>query len=61
MINTKLFEILCCPKCKGDLKYDKFNQRLVCEFEKLNYPIKGDIPVFLTDVEEKVEIEENEH
>ncbi|MCK4421802.1 Trm112 family protein, partial [candidate division WOR-3 bacterium] len=47
MISKELLDILVCPKCKGDLKYDKENNRLLCNKCKLAYPIKDDIPVML--------------
>ena len=53
MLSQKLLEILCCPKCKGDLVYDEKNQKLICENCQLRYPIKEDIPVMLIDEAEK--------
>ena len=49
MLDKKLLEILCCPKCKGNLVYDDENQKLVCELCRLRYPINDDIPVMLID------------
>ena len=49
MLDKKLLEILCCPKCKGDLVYDEENQKLICKLCYLKYPIKNDIPVMLID------------
>ena len=49
MLDKKLLEILCCPKCKGDLHYDEANQKLICESCRLKYPVKDDIPVMLID------------
>ena len=49
MLDKKLLEILCCPKCKGDLVYDEENQKLICESCLLKYPVKDDIPVMLID------------
>jgi uncharacterized protein YbaR (Trm112 family) len=54
MIDKKLLDILVCPKCKGDLEYDKKNDRLICNECKLAYPIKDDIPVMLIDEAEKL-------
>ena len=53
MIDKELLKILACPRCKGDLKYDEKNDRLICEKCRLAYPIKDGIPVML--------IEEAEH
>jgi len=49
MLDKKLLEILCCPKCKEDLVYDEENQKLICESCRLKYPIRDDIPVMLID------------
>lgn len=53
MIDPKLLEILVCPACKGDLKYEEKDQKLVCEKCRLKYPIKNDIPIMLADQAEK--------
>ena len=53
MLDEKLLEILCCPKCKGDLHYDEANQKLICESCLLKYPVKDDIPVMLIDEAEE--------
>lgn len=54
MLDKKLLDILVCPKCKGDLEYDKKKDRLICHKCKLAYPIKDDIPVMLIDEAEKL-------
>ena len=56
MLDEKLLEILCCPKCKGDLHYDEANQKLNCKFCRLKYPIKDDIPVMLIDEAEEFNV-----
>jgi len=45
--DTKLMEILACPVCKGKLDYNKEQQELICNFDKLAYAIDKDIPVLL--------------
>ena len=45
--DTKLMEILACPVCKGKLDYNKAEQELICQFDKLAYAIDKDIPVLL--------------
>jgi len=47
-------EILACPKCKGDLEYDRENEKLICHKCKLAYLIKDDIPIMLIDEAEKL-------
>ncbi|GAB3629161.1 Trm112 family protein [Pandoraea terrae] len=48
-MDTRLFEILVCPLCKGPLAYDKKAQELICHADKLAYPIRDGIPVMLAD------------
>jgi uncharacterized protein YbaR (Trm112 family) len=53
VMDKKLLDILACPKCKGDLEYDKNRKRLLCHRCKLAYPVKNGIPVMLIDEAEK--------
>jgi hypothetical protein len=53
MLKEELLRILACPKCKGELEYDKENERLLCHQCKLRYPIKNDIPIMLIEDAEK--------
>lgn len=48
-MDKKLLEILVCPLCKGKLAYDKQAQELICNVDRLAYPIKDGIPVMLED------------
>lgn len=41
------FEVLACPLCKGNLRYNKKDRELICNFDKLAFPIKNNIPVML--------------
>ena len=43
----ELFDVLACPSCKADLKYNKAKNGLICTKCKANYPIKEGIPVLL--------------
>ncbi len=47
MLDDKLLEILACPKCKGDLDYDREREVLTCKECRLIYEIKDDIPIML--------------
>jgi hypothetical protein len=47
MLDQELLDILACPKCKGNLEYDKANQKLICHTCRLKYDIKDDIPIML--------------
>ena len=53
MLDSRLLEILACPKCKGDLEYDQNNGKLICQACRLKYDIKDDIPIMLIDQAEK--------
>ncbi|MCX7966095.1 MAG: Trm112 family protein [Syntrophorhabdaceae bacterium] len=54
-IKKELLDILCCPKCKGDIYLNKTEDGLICEKCRLIYPIKEDIPVML--VEEAISLD----
>jgi uncharacterized protein YbaR (Trm112 family) len=58
MIDESLLEIIVCPKCKSNLKYDKGKSVLICENCKVFYPIEDEIPVLLE--EEAKPLNENE-
>ena len=47
MLDKELLDILACPKCKGDLEYDRENDKLICHACRLKYSIKDDIPIML--------------
>lgn len=40
-----MLDILVCPLCKGELTYDKNAQELICDKDKLAYPIRDGIPL----------------
>lgn len=46
-MDKKVLDILVCPKCKGELKYDKKAKELICEKDQLAFPVKDGIPVML--------------
>lgn len=48
-MDAKLLDILVCPLCKGPLQYHKPTQELVCQADRLAFPIRDDIPVLLED------------
>jgi uncharacterized protein YbaR (Trm112 family) len=48
-LSKELLDILCCPKCKGDLDLTQEKDGLVCKACMLLYPIKDNIPVMLID------------
>ncbi|HEY7727889.1 MAG TPA: Trm112 family protein [Candidatus Eisenbacteria bacterium] len=54
-ISDELLSILVCPQCKGDLRYERDAERLVCDACRLRYPIVDDIPVMLPEEAERFE------
>ena len=44
-MDTRLLDILVCPLCKGPLKHDKDAQELICNPDRLAYPIRDGIPI----------------
>jgi uncharacterized protein YbaR (Trm112 family) len=46
-MDHRLLEILVCPLCKGPLRFDKPAQELVCQADRLAYPVRDGIPVML--------------
>ncbi|MCW5297967.1 Trm112 family protein [Herbaspirillum lusitanum] len=48
-MNARLLDILVCPICKGPLEYDKKAQELICNGDKLAYPIRDGIPIMWAD------------
>ncbi len=54
-IKQELLDILACPKCKGDIRYNESGNSIICDSCKLLYHIKDDIPVMLIDEAETIE------
>ncbi len=48
-MNKQILQVVACPRCHAKLQYDSANQRLICEYEQLVYPIKNGIPVLLSE------------
>jgi len=46
-MDKNLLEILACPICKGEILFDAANQELICQFDRIAFPIVDDIPVML--------------
>ncbi|MDI6766941.1 MAG: Trm112 family protein [Bacteroidota bacterium] len=49
MLSKDLLEILCCPKCYGDLLYEVEKEILTCKKCRKIYQIKDDIPIMMID------------
>lgn len=46
-MEKRLFEILACPLCKGNINYQKETTELICRPCGLAYPVRDDIPMML--------------
>lgn len=46
-MNNDLLKIIVCPICKSKLHYNHINQELICNIDKLSFPIKKGIPILL--------------
>ncbi|MBN1350286.1 Trm112 family protein [candidate division KSB1 bacterium] len=53
MLDKEVLDVLACPKCRGDLEYDKNDDKLVCHSCHLKYAVKEDVPIMLIDEAEK--------
>lgn len=53
MLDPKLLEILACPVCKTEVKYDEAAQKLTCVTCGRKYPVRDDIPIMLESEAEK--------
>ncbi len=49
MLKKELLDILCCPKCKGDLLYEEAKSILTCKKCGQVYPVRNDIPIMLVE------------
>ena len=47
MIDKELLDILACPVCKSDIRYDQADEKLTCISCGRKYPIREGIPVML--------------
>jgi uncharacterized protein YbaR (Trm112 family) len=54
MLSPDLLEILVCPVCKGDLRYEPEPERLICHACRLAYVVNDDIPIMLPEEAEKI-------
>jgi len=54
-MKKKLLSILVCPVCKGPLIHKSRQKVLICEKDRLAYPIRDGIPVLLSADASKIE------
>ncbi|MCI5107950.1 MAG: Trm112 family protein [Pseudomonadales bacterium] len=59
-MDTKLLSILVCPVCKGELRYEREAQELICLADGLAYPIRDDVPVMLSKEARELSLEERD-
>ncbi|WP_133138986.1 Trm112 family protein [Legionella genomosp. 1] len=57
-MDKRLLEILVCPLCKGKLILK--DEELICTFDRIAYPVRGDIPVMLEQEGRLIPLEEKE-
>ncbi|MCE2858838.1 MAG: Trm112 family protein [Oxalobacteraceae bacterium] len=48
-MDNRLLDLLVCPLCKGPLQHDKVAQELICNADRLAYPIRDGIPIMWAD------------
>jgi uncharacterized protein len=53
--DDRLLGILVCPRCKGALKFDPEDEKLVCSACCLAYPVRDGIPIMLETEAERVD------
>jgi uncharacterized protein YbaR (Trm112 family) len=49
VIESWLLEMLVCPRCRGELRYEQDPESLVCEADRLRYEVRDGIPILLID------------
>ena len=54
-LSNELLALLVCPQCRGDLRYDRDADKLICEACSLRYPVVDSVPVMLPEEAEKIE------
>ena len=54
-MDSRRLDILVCPICKGPLLYRKAEQELICKADRLEFGIRGGIPVMLEDEARKLD------
>ena len=53
-VSKELLDILACSKCKGNIKYDRKNNKIICNKCRLKFPVlEGNIPDMLIEDAEK--------
>ena len=53
--DPRMLESLVCPETRAPLRYDAGKQELISKAANLAYPIRGGIPIMLTDEARKLD------
>jgi hypothetical protein len=53
-IDKKLLDILACPQCHSQIRWEKDLAGLICDQCKLIFEIKNDIPIMLIEKAKKL-------
>jgi uncharacterized protein YbaR (Trm112 family) len=48
-VDNRLLDLLVCPLCKGPLQHDREAKELICNADRLAYPIRDGIPIMWAD------------
>ncbi len=46
-MESRLLAILVCPLCKGRLEFARTQQELICQADRLAFPVRDGVPVML--------------
>ena len=46
-MNKKLLPLLVCPRCHGRLVYERSRKELICDPDRLAFPVRNGVPVLL--------------
>ena len=57
-VDSRLLEILVCPRTKTELVYDEARQELISRAARLAFPIRDGIPIMLEDEARQLDEEE---
>lgn len=47
IMESRLLDILVCPLCKGRLQFNRQQAELICQTDRLAFPVRDGIPVML--------------
>ena len=58
-MDSNLLQILVCPVCKGPLQRNAQNHELICNADRLAFPIRDGVPVMLESEARPLAVDEN--